>query len=349
MTVPPFGSIAFLGSGETSYAGGRIFESLARNLPKPLRVSVLETPAGFELNSPQVAARVGDFIKTRLQNYSPQVDVIAARKRGTPFSPDERSVLEPLSIASLIFMGAGSPTYAVRQLKDSLAWHLLLARHRLGSTLVFASAAVISVSALTLPVYEIFKVGEDVSAKPGLDFFGSFGLKLSFIPHWNNAEGGDDVDTSRCFVGMDRFEEWSALMPADHVIVGLDEHTGLIWDMQAGQCRVSGVGSVAIIRDGREEVFPNGAAFDISALGACCTWPEPSDDIPAEVWDWARNAPQPEAGADQPPVEVIALADQRQQARTSKDFAAADEIRRKIAALGWTVQDTPEGPKLMRG
>jgi hypothetical protein len=82
------GQIAFLGSGETSRAGGSIFEALARALPQPLRIAILETPAGFELNSHQVAGRVGDFMKTRLQNYTPTIDIIPARKRGTPFSPD---------------------------------------------------------------------------------------------------------------------------------------------------------------------------------------------------------------------------------------------------------------------
>jgi hypothetical protein len=33
-------------------------------------------------------------------------------------------------------------------------------------------------------------------------------VTLSFIPHWNNAEGGIDLDTSRCFVGLDRFNQW---------------------------------------------------------------------------------------------------------------------------------------------
>ena len=78
------GQIAFLGSGETSRAGGTIFESLARALPQPIRIAVLETPAGFELNSHQVAGRVADYMKVRLQNYTPVVDVIPARKRGTP-------------------------------------------------------------------------------------------------------------------------------------------------------------------------------------------------------------------------------------------------------------------------
>jgi hypothetical protein len=165
------GKIAFLGSGETSLAGGRIFETLAHLLPEVPRVAVLETPAGFELNSASVAGRVADFLRMRLKNYSPRVDVIPARKRGTAFSPEDPEILKPLLDANLIFMGPGSPTYAVRQLKDTLAWDVIRARHRLGATLVFASAATISVGAWILPVYEIYKVGQDVHSLPGLDLF----------------------------------------------------------------------------------------------------------------------------------------------------------------------------------
>ena len=92
----PLGQIAFLGSGETSLAGGRIFESLARLIPDPLHVAIMETTAGFELNSFQVAGKVGEFLKTRLQNYKPTIDIIPARKKGTEFSPDNLEILKPL-------------------------------------------------------------------------------------------------------------------------------------------------------------------------------------------------------------------------------------------------------------
>src|ERR1700690_3409005 len=180
------GQIAFLGSGETSMAGGRIFENLPRALPQPLRIPILETPAGFELNSHQVAGRVGEFMKTRLQNYTPTIDVIPARKRGTPFSPDEPAILKSLLYANFIFMGPGSPTYAIRQLQGSLAWDIVRARQRLGATLVFASAATIAVGGFGVPVYEIYKVGLDVHIVPGLDFFADFATPLSIVPHWNN-------------------------------------------------------------------------------------------------------------------------------------------------------------------
>ena len=134
----PCGPIALLGSGETSLAGGRVFETIARQFPQPLRIAILETPAGFELNSPKVAGRVGEFMQERLQNYNPHIDIIPARKRGIPYSPDDPQMLQPLLQADIIFMGAGSPTYAVRQLKGSLAWEIVRARHRLGAALIFA-------------------------------------------------------------------------------------------------------------------------------------------------------------------------------------------------------------------
>ncbi len=210
------GQIAFLGSGETSLAGGRIFETLAHHVQDPLRIALMETPAGFELNSVQVVGRVGDFMKTRLQNYKPVVDVIPARKKNSAYSPDDPEIVKPLLYANIIFLGPGSPTYAIRNLKDTLTWDVIRARHRLGATLIFASAATISVGAHALPVYEVYKVGQDMHVVDGLDFFKDFGLHISFIPHWNNADGGVDLDTSRCFVGMDRFAQWCKQVPDEN-------------------------------------------------------------------------------------------------------------------------------------
>lgn len=340
------GQIAFLGSGETSLAGGRIFETLVRALPQPLEIAILETPAGFELNADLVAGRVADFLEKRLQNYAPQVVIVPARKRGTPFSPDDPEIVRPLLTADMIFLGPGSPTYAVRQFKDSLAWDILRAKHRLGTTLVFASAATIAAGAWALPVYEIFKVGEDVHKKPGLDLFADFGLSLNFIPHWNNTEGGEDLDTSRCFMGLERFAEWCAGLPPGSTTLGLDEHTGLIFDFQEGTCRVSGVSSVSIVRACNPEIYATGSAFPFSELGAFKV-PNPLESgIPAAVWKMVQDASRP--GDDAPPPEVLALLEVREKARADKDWAESDRLRAEIASLGWSVQDAPEGPKLVK-
>ena len=46
------------------------------------------------------------------------------------------------------------------------------------------------------------------------------------------------------------------------------------------------------------------------------------------------------------PQEILELAAQREQARKSKDFAAADRFRDELARRGATVKDSPEGPKI---
>lgn len=340
------GQIAFLGSGETSRAGGSIFESLARALPERPRVAVLETPAGFELNSSQVAGRVADFLKTRLQNYSPVIDVIPARKRGTLFSPDDASVLGPLASANFIFMGPGSPTYAVRQLQGSLAWDLIRARHRLGAALVLASSATIAVGAWALPVYEIYKVGQDVHSVRGLDLFSDFGMPLSFIPHWNNAEGGDDVDTSRCFIGMERFAVWCNSLPPENTTVGLDEHTGLIIDFARGTCLVHGVSSVSLVRECDPRIYPAGASFVLKELGAYRPPEDMRTGISARAWDLANASNQP---ADEAPsAHVLDLAEKRRKARSNNNWTESDRLRDQLAALGWIVQDTKDGQQLVK-
>jgi hypothetical protein len=339
------GKIAFLGSGETSLAGGRLFESLVQDFNEPLRIALMETPAGFELNSAQVVGRVGEFMASRLQNYKPVVDVIPARKKGSAFSPDDPEIVKPLLYANMIFLGPGSPTYAIRHLRDTLTWDVIRARHRLGATLVFASAATISVGAHALPVYEIYKVGQDMHVVDGLALFADFGLHVSFIPHWNNAEGGADLDTSRCFVGMERFAQWCDLVPVENTTVGLDEHTGIILDFEKGTCEVSGVSSVSLVRECDPEMYPSGSTFELKELGEVQI-PDPIEKgISPQAWDMVCNAPPLE---EAPSDKVIALAEKRLEARAEKRWDESDQLRDEIASLGWKVQDSKEGYELVK-
>ena len=327
------GKIAFLGSGETSLAGGRIFESLARNIsepssgPRSLRIAVMETTAGFEQNSFQVASRVAEFLKTRLQNYKPVIDIIPARKLGTELSPDNPQILQPLLSANMIFMGPGSPSYAARQLRGTLAWDIIRARHRAGATLVFSSAATISVGARVLPVYEIYKVGEDVHVKPGLDLFADYGMNLSFVPHWNNAEGGIDLDTSRCFIGIERFDLWRSLLPVENILVGLDEHSGIIVDFDKAICEVSGVSSVTVLKQTGMEIYPSGAKFPLSELGQFTAPADLDNGIQSAARELISQTAKLDSNEDTPPDEALSLLEQRKEARTRKDFAESDRLR----------------------
>ena len=377
--LPEPGLIILFGSGETSSTGRKVFETIFKSLPQSPRLALLETPAGFELNSHQVISRVSDFFAHRLQNYNPQVEIIPARKCGTRFSPNNPDIAISLVNADLIFMGPGSPSYAVRQLRDSLTWHYLIARHCLGAMLALASAATVAISTCALPVYEIYKVGEDLHWIPGLDFFKPYGLKLVIIPHWNNHEGGIDLDTSRCFMGQERFALLMGMLPEEMTIIGLDEKTALIMDPSSGECRVSGVGMVTLLHTGSKYMldalthpsmpsannaidtddnlvtnteqrdyhvhqYQDGQIFPMSELGPFHPY-HLEDSLPDFIWQKAISAKSTsETKADQcTPVEVMLLIQARQKARRAGNWECADELRHQIQKLGWEVADTKDG------
>ncbi len=349
MSLNP-GVVVIFGSGETSFPSRGIYDWVASQLRPPVRVAVLETPAGFEPNSPQVAGRVADFMVKQLCLREEQAAVIPARARGTPFSPESPEVAAPLFQANLIHLGAGSPTYAARQLRGSLAWHALQARHQLGAALIFASAGAVAAGAQALPVYEIYKVGADLHWQPGLDFFGAFGLNLTLIPHWNNSAGGAELDTSRCFMGQERFERLLPLLPPDTVVVGVDENTALLFDLARGRCRVAGQGGVTLLRGPEPQHFAPRADFPIAELGPFHL-PAPGAGLPPKVWQQAAASTVP-PGVTPPgvtaaaPALVLDLVRQREQRRAARDWAGADELRQALLAHGWLVDDTPAGPRL---
>lgn len=344
------GPIALFGSGETAPGAHRIHERVMRQLDTPVSVAILETPAGFELNSPAVAGKVGAYLEHHLRNYSPHISIVPARKRGTEFDPDDPDVAASIFDSDYLFMGPGSPSYTVRQLRDSYAWHALRACHRLGAAICFSSATTVASGRYTLPVYEIYKVGQDLHWIEGLAFFSDFGLRLSVIPHWNNNDGGDELDTSRCYMGQPRFDELLALLPRGITVLGIDENTGVVIEPATGECELVGQGSATVLTAAGEQVFDSGARFPASALGDWRLPPTPQDGIPGEIWQRAcaarDAAKQP---AEEPaPQAILDLAEKRQAARAQRNWGEADSLRDEIAALGWQVRDTPEGPRLER-
>ncbi len=343
-----FGPIALFGSGETSPKAQRIHRRVMELLEPPICPAIVETPAGFEPNSASVAQKIIDYLDHRLQNFYPTSVSIAARKRGTPFSPDDPEIAAPILRSNYLFLGPGSPTYAARQLVDSCTWHTLLARHRVGAALCFSSASTIAISKYAMPVYEIYKVGADLHWQAGLDFFGHFGIPLVVVPHWNNNDGGDELDTSRCYLGQERYARLLTKLPTAVTVLGIEENTGLIIEPAAGTCDVVGLGSVVIVRDGVEVMHAKNSRFAVTELG---DWHLPTDfqSIPRAIREAAADTAERVAGdgqEEQPPDALVALAQAREAARERKNWHEADRIRDELAAQGWQVNDTPDGPQL---
>jgi cyanophycinase-like exopeptidase len=342
----PVGLIALIGSGETTRYGGQVFERLVRSHPQGTKLAVLETPAGFELNSAAVAERVSSFLRLRLNNFNTEVLTIPARQRGGGFSPDDPAILAPAVDAAVFFMGPGSPSYAIRQLRGSLAWELIRARWRQGASLVFASAAAIATGRHALPVYEIYKVGEDPHWLDGLDLFTEIGLELVIVPHWNNREGGVELDTGFCFMGQSRFVSMRQLLPDTVTVVGIDELTSLVLDSDAAEGRVMGLGQVHILRGAGEKHFDPKTTFSLAELG---DFHKPTEIRAGSGELTALLAAKPPPDEElKLPAEIAQLAEERHAAREQGDWNRADLVRKKIESLGFLISDTTEGSCLRK-
>jgi hypothetical protein len=226
------------------------------------RAAFLDTPAGFQLNADQISERAVDYFQTRVQRPM-VVASFKSSKNTTDFEAEE--AFRVLRGSSYILIGPGSPTYAVRQWKDSPVPEILTECITAGGCLVAASAAALTVGRFTLPVYEIYKVGEELRWVEGMDVMGRFGFDLVVIPHWNNAEGGTH-DTRFCFVGGTRFRQLVDLLEEPIPILGLDEHTACILNLQTDEAEIRGIGSITYRRGAEQLVFNTGETFRLDVL-----------------------------------------------------------------------------------
>ena len=97
-------------------------------------------------------------------------------------------------------------------------------------------------SAKVLPVYEIYKAGLGLYWEKGLDLFSKYMEEATVIPHRNNREGGEKLDTSFCFMGKERFGRLVKLLPDGEKVTGIDEQTALIIDLKSKSRKVMGKG-----------------------------------------------------------------------------------------------------------
>ena len=151
--------------------------------------------------------------------------------------------------ARWVFAGPGSPTYALRQWRPTVLPQLLADKLAHGGCLVFSSAAALTLGRWTVPVYEIYKVGADPVWEEGLDLLGPLGLDVAVIPHYDNAEGGTH-DTRYCYLGEPRLQASEASCRRAAWVLGVDEHTVCVLDLEAGTVTVAGLGGVTVRRQG---------------------------------------------------------------------------------------------------
>ena len=251
-----------MGSGETAPTMVPTHRMLAARIGSSVKATLLDTPYGFQENAPELAAKAVEYFKTSV-NVTLEVAGLTQVVEGDALAVERG--LNKVKDADYVFAGPGSPTYALRQWAGTSLPELLTAKLRHGGVVTFASAAALTLGRRTLPIYEIYKAGESPRWLDGLDILSSIGIDAAVIPHYNNAEGGHH-DTRFCYMGERRLSMLERELDDSTYVLGIDEHTGIVIDIDADSVSVVGKGVVTLrLRDGSTEI-PSGETFPLDRL-----------------------------------------------------------------------------------
>lgn len=254
--------LTIMGSGETAPTMVPTHRMLAARIGSSVKATLLDTPYGFQENAPELAAKAVEYFKTSV-NVTLEVAGLTQVVEGDALAVERG--LNKVKDADYVFAGPGSPTYALRQWAGTSLPELLTAKLRHGGVVTFASAAALTLGRRTLPIYEIYKAGEPPRWLDGLDILSSLGIDAAVIPHYNNAEGGHH-DTRFCYMGERRLSMLERELDDSTYVLGIDEHTGIVIDIDADSVSVVGKGVVTLrLRDGSTEI-PSGETFPLDRL-----------------------------------------------------------------------------------
>jgi cyanophycinase-like exopeptidase len=251
--------LAILGSAETTPTMTKPHRSMFEHVGNAPAV-MLDTPYGFQENVADISARAIEYFDRSVGRT-----VTVASLRGNDDIITKETALARVREAGWVFAGPGSPSYAIKVWNETALSQLLREKLATGGVVVFSSAAALTVGIATVPVYEIYKAGADPHWLDGLDLLSVAGLKAAVIPHYDNAEGGHH-DTRYCYMGERRLAIMERQLPDDAFVLGVDEHTGLIMDLDARTATVVGLGGVTIRKHGESFVIPTGALVSIDEL-----------------------------------------------------------------------------------
>ena len=251
------GTLVLMGSGETSPTMVELHKSL---VARSGGITVLDTPYGFQANADELTDKAVQYFA---RSVGTTATVASLRRADLPAAEVARA-LATVRASRYVFAGPGSPTYALEQWGPVGMVDALEAVVRAGGTVALASAASVSSGALTLPVYEMYKVGKAPFWLPGLDLLGRFGLRCVVVPHFNNTDGVTH-DTTCCYVGRDRLEVLRREAP-DVPVLGIDEHTALVIEVETGRTRVLGQSSAHVLVGDEQHDIATGGSFDLRDL-----------------------------------------------------------------------------------
>lgn len=247
-----------MGSGENSPAMVTPHQNIIKAIGKDSKKSVLDTSYGFQENADELTEKIQKYFEV---NVGHKTNEIKLRNNENISS----EIIEEIATSKWVFSGPGSPTYVNKVWQDQNVLNSLKNILSNGA-IVLASAAAMSVGKKVMPVYEMYKVGEDPYWVDGLNLLEhATGIKAAVIAHYNNTQGGTH-DTRFCFIGERRMKVLETQLDGEIGILGIDEHTGISFNLESNTAEVFGKGVVTYKKGGNEMIFSSKETINTSAF-----------------------------------------------------------------------------------
>ena len=252
--------LTIMGSGETAPTMVKVHRHVLDRVGAG--AVLLDTPYGFQENADDISAKTRDYFA---QSVGYPIEVASLRSAAVDAVTHDRA-MGLVSGATYVFAGPGSPTYALTQWRDTPMAAMLASKLLGAGAVTFASAAALTLGVVTLPVYEIYKAGHAPEWHEGLNLLeAATGLRAAVIPHYDNAEGGHH-DTRFCYLGERRLAYLETELPDGAFVLGVDEHTALVIDLDRRRAEVLGRGFVTVRRNGSSQQFAADTQFTLDEL-----------------------------------------------------------------------------------
>ena len=355
------GIIALLGSGETAPGMTRIHRELLSRL-EPKLGATIDTSYGFQENVVEMTQKLVDYFQNSLN--------LAMKPLSFTSFDDASSVEKELfkqqvRESNYVFAGPGSPSYALKQWSQLGLGSDLEAVLENNGTVIFSSAAALSLGKFAAPIYEIYKAGAEPYWIEALNLLAVAGLNCVVIPHFDNKEG-ESYDTSCCYLGLKRLELLESQLPVGTATLGIDEHTAVIIDLEQGTLSVQGRANAHWRIGGTEMLLENESitplaklqGFSPASVAQKPSAPDKEPESPAELAEaissgsasassyLAKLVLMAQTGGEgfiDPSSIVEGILDARVKARSEGNYQLGDDLRDILTRAGIEIKDGANG------
>ena len=355
------GIIALLGSGETAPGMTRIHRELLSRFDSK-RGATIDTSYGFQENVAEMTQKLVDYFQTSL-NLA--MNPLSFTSFDAASSLEKELFKQQVRESNYVFAGPGSPSYALRQWTQLGLGSDLETVLQNNGTVIFSSAAALSLGKFAAPIYEIYKAGADPYWIDALDLLSLAGLNCVVIPHFDNKEG-ESYDTSCCYLGLKRLELLERQLPVGTATLGIDEHTAVIIDLEQGTLSVQGRANAHWRIGGSEMLLENESTTPLSQLqgfspvsvaqkpSAPVTEPESPAELAEAISSGSASASSYLAklvllaqtggeGFIDPSSIVEGILEARVKARSEGNYQLGDDLRDMLTRAGIEIKDGANG------